>query len=475
MLHFAFDAPTAYLVAGFLYAVMPIVVWLVMGSGRSRAANIWCLGGLLLGLATLLLALRRDWPGWASYALTNGFFFAGTLLHLMALRLELAQPSAWRKGLVGFGLLMLGHEYLRLGVQSPALRFIWVLVGLAVLLGWTAWLAWRLHQKEGSSSARWLAFVHAFTALALLVRAARVVAGVTLPDPVMPGWDSALISLSMFVMSVFGSVAILGLYLERWMRRDMAAAVEREQRQASQVFGQQIALMERQRSMGELAAAMAHELSQPLTAVTLECGLLKLELGEDQPRAQGLVEGVRKQVDRAAKILSGIRSFIEPSAPQFKPVNLLVVIHEVMQLMSMQAKRQDVDMAVRTDSMAPWVVGDFVQLSQVVLNMLRNAVQAQTPGVPLRIVVSVAPVHDRMRLTIEDDGPGFSSDALARVGQAFSTTKPDGMGIGISISRRIVQQHGGTLSVGNRADGRGARVVLDLPAAQDVHWPGMGS
>ncbi|MFM6992427.1 MAG: sensor histidine kinase, partial [Rhodoferax sp.] len=158
-----------------------------------------------------------------------------------------------------------------------------------------------------------------------------------------------------------------------------------------------------------------------------------------------------------------------------KPVNLLVVIHEVMQLMSVRAKRQDVDMAVRTDSMAPWVVGDFVQLSQVVLNMLRNAVQAQTPGVPLRIVVNVAPVHDRMRLTIEDDGPGFSSDALARVGQAFSTTKPDGMGIGISISRRIVQQHGGTLSVGNRADGRGARVVLDLPAAQEVHWPGMGS
>lgn len=475
MFHFAFDAQTAYLVAGFLYAAMPITVWLVMGSGRSRAANIWCLGGLLLGLATLLLALRRDWPGWASYALTNGLFYAGTLLHLAALRLELAQQSAWRTALTGFVFLMLGHEYFRLVLESPALRFVWVLVGLSWLLGWTAKLAWRLHKTEGSSSARWLAFVHGFTAFALLVRAARVVWGVSLPDPVTPSWDSALTSLSMFVMSVFGSVAILGLYLERSVRRDMAAAVEREQRQASQVFAQQLALMERQRSMGELAAAMAHELSQPLTAVMLECGLLKLELGEQHPKAQSLVEGVRKQADRAGKILSGIRNFIEPTAPQFKPVNLLVVIHEVMQLLPTGLKQQGVDMAIRTDSLAAWVVGDFVQLSQVVLNMLRNAVQAQTPGVPMHIVIRAEAAEERVRLTIEDDGPGLTPQALATVGQAFSTSKTDGLGIGISISRRIVQQHGGTLVVGNRSDGHGARVVLDLPAAQEVHWPGMGS
>jgi signal transduction histidine kinase len=463
---FHFDAKTAYLLAGFLYVLMSSMAWLVMGKGRSRAAGVWCLGGVVLGVGTLLLAFRNGWPGWVSYLLTNAFFYAGALLHIMALRMELGQAPAIRWCLLVLGVLLSGQEYFRLVADSAVLRFCWVLVGMSCLLGWTAQQAWRIHQSEGSVSARLLSHVHGLTALALLLRAARVIFGMTPPDPVTPTWDSALTSLSMFVMSVFGSMAILGLYLERSARRDLEAVAEREQRQASQLFGQQIAHLDRQRGMGELAAAMAHELSQPLTAVSLECGLLKMELKQAQPQVQTLVDGIGKQVDRAAQILHGIRNFMEPTAPQFKPVNLLVVIHEVMQLLQPSLKDHSINISVRTDSVAPWVVGDFVQLSQVVLNMLRNATQAKTPAQHLQIVVSIVPDQDRVRLIIEDDGPGFAPEALAHVGQAFSSTKPGGMGIGISISRRIVQQHGGTLAVDNRANERGAQVVVTLPASQ---------
>jgi hypothetical protein len=160
MFHIPFDVPTAYLVAGFLYVAMPITAWLVMGAGRSTAASIWCLGGISLGVGTLFLALRRDWPDWAIYALTNAFFYAGTLFHIAALRLELGEKPAWSINLLVFTVLMSGQEFVRLVLASPMLRFSWILMGISVMLGWTMWLAFRLYKHEDSVSARWLAYGH---------------------------------------------------------------------------------------------------------------------------------------------------------------------------------------------------------------------------------------------------------------------------------------------------------------------------
>ncbi len=469
MFHIPFDVPTAYLVAGFLYVAMPITAWLVMGAGRSTAASIWCLGGISLGVGTLFLALRRDWPDWAIYALTNAFFYAGTLFHIAALRLELGEKPAWSINLLVFTVLMSGQEFVRLVLVSPMLRFSWILMGISVMLGWTMWLAFRLYKHEDSVSARWLAYVHGFTATVLLLRVVRVLAGMTLPDPLTPTWDSALTTLGMCVMSVFGSVAILGLYLERSTKREVASAFEREQSQARKRVEHELAHLDRQRSMGELAAAMAHEISQPLTAVSVECGLLQREVEQADPQVRGLVDRIGRNVDRAAQILHGIRNFIQPIEPELKPLSVLKVINEVLQMLPISAKGSAASIILQADNAVPCVRGDFVQLSQVVLNILRNSEQAQTPDTPLQIVLRLQSIEGFVRLSIEDDGPGFSSEALVSAGQAFSTTKTGGMGIGIAISRRIIKLHGGTLHVGNRTDGVGARVCLDLPVFKETH------
>jgi signal transduction histidine kinase len=349
------------------------------------------------------------------------------------------------------------------------LRFSWILMGISVMLGWTMWLAFRLYKHEGSVSARWLAYVHGFTAMVLLLRVVRVSAGMTLPDPLTPTWDSALTTLGMCVMSVFGSVAILGLYLERSTRREVASAFEREQNLARKRVEHELAYLDRQRSLGELAAAMAHEISQPLTAVSVECGLLQREVAQTDPQVRGLVDRIGRNVDHAAQILHGIRNFIQPMEPELKPLSLLAVIDEVLQMLPISAKGSAASIILQAEEAVPCVRGDFVQLSQVVLNILRNSEQAQAPGTPLQIVLRLQSIEGNVRLSIEDDGPGFSSEALVSAGQAFSTTKTGGMGIGIAISRRIIKLHGGTLHVGNRKDGVGALVCLDLPALEETY------
>jgi C4-dicarboxylate-specific signal transduction histidine kinase len=307
--------------------------------------------------------------------------------------------------------------------------------------------------------------VYVFGAAATLLRAVRVFFELTTTDPLAPNWDSVLTTISLFVMSVFGSVAILGLYLERSTRRYVANEVALQSQQTHQLLAQQIADVDRQRSMGELAGAMAHELAQPLTAVSTECGLLQHELAQADPSTRVQLQSIARHVDRSVKILQGIRNFIRPAEPEFKSVNLLVVVQDVLQLWAAGGHQKDVNIRVRTDVMAPWVNGDVVQLSQVLLNVLRNAAQARMPGRPVQIDIHVQQVEACWHVVVEDDGPGFPAQVLARTDVAFASTKKDGMGIGLSISRRIALQHGGALLLGNREDASGARVVLALPAS----------
>lgn len=466
MIRSAFDPATAYLVAGFLYVVMPLSAWFVMGRGRTRAAGVWCLGSTLLGVATLLLALRGNWPGWLGFGVLNAVFYAGNLLHVMALRQELGQTAGWRMALL-MGIAMLSiHEFLRLQVDNPSWRFSWVLLSLGFLLGWTAWLAWQVHMKEGSQSVRWLAWVYAFGASVFLIRVVRVMLGLTAPQPVSMNWDSVLTTISLFAMAVFGSVAILGLYLERSMRKHVADEVAMRSQQTSLLLGQQIADLERQRSMGELAGAMAHELAQPLTLVTVELDLLRREWSVTDEWVQSQLVKISAHVERTAKVLKGIRNFIRPTQTDFKPVNLLVVVQDVLQLLPVNERNTLVDVQVSTDVLTPVVKGDAVQLSQVLLNVLRNAVQAQVPGQVAHVRVHVQANGVFLQMVVEDDGPGFPTQVLNNANVAFSSTKPDGMGIGLSISQRIAKQHGGALILSNRLDTQGARVVLELPLAQ---------
>ena len=459
-----FDPATAYLASGLLYVIMPLAAWVVMGKSRTMAAGVWCAGSLSLGLGALLLSFRTpDMPGWMAFGVMNAFFYGGNLLHVVGLRMELDQRPAWRLALLT-GVVMLGvQEFFRLGLGSAVLRLGWVLLAMGTLFAWTAWLAWQVHKKEGSISARWLMRVYVFGAAATLLRAVRVLLEMTSTDPLQVNWDSVLTTTSLFVMSVFGSVAILGLYLERSTRRYVANEVAMQSQQASQLLAQQIADIDRQRSMGELAGAMAHELAQPLTVVSTQCGLLQHELARAHPSVLRTVKNMALETDRTIKILQGIRNFIRPAEPDFKAVDLREVVQDVLTLWAPSGQQKGVNVRVHTEVIAPWVEGDAVLLSQVLLNLLRNAAQAHVPGRAANIGIHVKQVGERFHVAVEDDGPGFAAHVLAHSEVSFVSTKKDGMGIGLSISRRIAAQHGGALWLCNREDAAGARAVLVLP------------
>jgi PAS domain S-box-containing protein len=220
---------------------------------------------------------------------------------------------------------------------------------------------------------------------------------------------------------------------------------------------------------GEMAGALAHELSQPLTAIAAFArGCLRV-LSGPTPEPQTLFEGVSEvaeQAERAGDILGRLREFVRGGEPRRAPVEVGPLIHAAIGLARAEATQNEVEIEARLDSGLPPVLADHVQIEQVLLNLLRNAIDAiATAGSQQRRIVVEAKYNGQrtVEISVTDSGPGISADVADRLFEPFVTTKPEGMGMGLSISRSIVEYHGGKLRMFRGVDS-GASFVFDLPA-----------
>jgi C4-dicarboxylate-specific signal transduction histidine kinase len=161
--------------------------------------------------------------------------------------------------------------------------------------------------------------------------------------------------------------------------------------------------------------------------------------------------------------LGRIRNFIQAKNTHFERVDLTQAITDVSALIHDLSYNESVDLQVSFPPQGLAVWADPVQLSQIFMNVLRNAIQA-THGQPSRqLRIQVWREGEMAHITLTDNGPGLPADALKQVGTAFFTTKSDGLGVGLSISKSIAQQHGGSLTIATAPSG-GAVVELQLPA-----------
>jgi len=220
--------------------------------------------------------------------------------------------------------------------------------------------------------------------------------------------------------------------------------------------------------VGELAAAVAHELNQPLTAVLSNAQAARRILTGASPciaDVREILDDIIEQDKRAGEVIQRIRRILRKDRFEWASVDLNALVRDVIQLLGNQAALGGVKLASSLDPRLPCVRGDRVQLQQVVLNLLLNAIQAASS--PHAGAAAVSMATDRsgttVRLIVADSGPGIPPESMTRIFDSFFTTKPDGLGVGLSISRSIIELHGGELSAGNLASG-GAEFVVMLPA-----------
>jgi signal transduction histidine kinase len=220
-------------------------------------------------------------------------------------------------------------------------------------------------------------------------------------------------------------------------------------------------------TLGELAASIAHEVNQPLAAITTNASASVRWLDRPEPNLEEvktLAARIAADARRAADIIARIRDMATRRTTETAPLSVASVIEEAAAFLRHDMQAQRVSLVLDLAPDLPVVIGDRTQIQQVVVNLAMNAAQAMAQATTgqRRIIIGAHHLDGNVVVTIDDDGPGIPQEHLDRLFQSFFTTKENGMGIGLPICRTIVEAHGGQIRIENRASG-GARVTVSLP------------
>ncbi len=236
-------------------------------------------------------------------------------------------------------------------------------------------------------------------------------------------------------------------------------------------------------TMGEMASSVAHELNQPLTAITNYCNGMVSRVKAETIDTAALIAALQKtarQAERAGQIIHRIRAFVKKSEPQRQPAQARAIVDDAVELASIELRRRNVSIQHYVAQRLPVLHCDPILIEQVLLNLLKNAAEAiDSAGLPAarrHIELRVVPRHSAeeggvIEFSVADKGPGLADEVMGRLYEAFFSTKPDGMGIGLSLCRSIVESHRGRIRAQNLYNGSavsGCRFAFTLPVETPV-------
>jgi two-component system sensor kinase FixL len=255
--------------------------------------------------------------------------------------------------------------------------------------------------------------------------------------------------------------------------RDLTERQETQQR--LQDLQAELVHVSRFTAMGEMASALAHELNQPLTAVANYLkGCRRLLDGKQDKEvalARDAMERAADQALRAGQIIRRLREFVARGESERRIENLAKLIEEASALALVGAKERGVLVSFQFDPDADFVLADKIQVQQVLLNLMRNAMEAMEERARRDLLVSTRRIEGEMvEISVADRGPGIAEEIASHLFQPFVTTKREGMGVGLSISRTIVEAHGGRLWVEpNPGGGSVFRLTLKALGKEDLN------
>jgi C4-dicarboxylate-specific signal transduction histidine kinase len=230
--------------------------------------------------------------------------------------------------------------------------------------------------------------------------------------------------------------------------------------------------------MGELAASIAHEMNQPLGAIVNNgnvCLRLLSQASSRNDQALEALSDIVNDANRASAIIGRIRAMTQRTLPEETSLQLRDVIADVLALAHRELAEHRIEVRTGLPEDLPRVSGDRVQLQQVLLNLVMNGIEAMRGVEDERRILTIAGQRDEsagqpsVRITMQDLGSGIEPETLERLFEAFYSTKPHGMGMGLRISRSIVEAHGGRLWAARNA-GPGATFFFALPANESIEF-----
>lgn len=460
------DNRTALLFTALLDLILSVYAWTSMAGQRTRASAWWCASGPIGSVGYTLLALRSVVPDMLGFNLGNLLRLAAYLVRIQSIRLQMepAPRSAWMLVV----LLIYATCYAQL--LDPHSLYLSAAFNRGVLAASTlaiAIMSWRFARSEPSHNTRTIAGVFCLLALVQLLQFIETVTGQAPFDVFVAGdWMAELVTFVDQTAAAVSYLSYVGLVMDRSQKIQVKITTDLARADEDQQVQLQLTELTRQGSLNVMSATLGHELNQPLTAILTNAQVAEISLRTGRGKPALLNEFFQKMVfntNRAGQIIDRMHSLNRPGNLEKNVIALEHLVLDTLQLMAQELQQHQVQVIFNQPTSSIRVLVDPIQLSQVLVNVVRNAVAAMDKQAVRKIYIDCPLRGERVVLTLADTGPGLSPEQLAQAGLPFYTTKANGMGIGLSISRAILERHEGTLTLHNVPTG-GTMVELDLPA-----------
>lgn len=463
------DLATIFRVSALFYLWMSLTTWLVLRRQDSWPLRLWCLGGWLTAGSAWLISLRGVVSDVWTYPVAQPMLLAAYLIYAQALRMGMGRPwpwkAVWAALLLYAGIMACGHEYRLHWGMSVFVRCINSLALLALTRA-----ALDLAQHERSRNAAFIAAGFGLFTVSMLANVISTWLGQSALHALQTSAINhvmGVVSLLTLIMSYMG---YLGLALERAQRENLGLRQTQWQENQWREQAQALTQLDRQRTLTMLANSLGHGIVQPLAATRLNVELAAHMAQSDTAHAQAerVTQVLRKSVEgleSSAAMIERIRAFLRPAPNRPTLLSLQTVLQDAHDLLRQELIYRGIDLTVRMPEQPVRMHGELLPLTQALVQVLRNAMDAVS-GQRLRTIALVLSVTEGQAcIEVTDSGPGFPARVLEQANAGAQPVVNWQGGLGLYMTKGILTQSGGRLSLDNLPSG-GARVRLSLPLIQ---------
>lgn len=458
------DIRTVFLLLGVLYIVLPITVFLLLKDNRHSAVKLWCAGGLLVGFGMVFLGLRplleERTSGFFIYTLGNALTVAGYTMRVQSLRIDIQKPIPNYLWIGSIFLFILLFEVARSDIGSTALRMVIAYFWIGINMFFLAGAARQYEQKFMASPMRFIWISYYLLSTTLLVRSLLLWMGLEDPTPFKNSIPNTLVMLLGLLTVIYSNLAYVGVMLVR-AEKESAASAQRNAKLLTALNKQTKVIKDLMRVqafsvVGTYGSTVVHEVLQPLTAMRFALENLKmhlLRLSQDKV-TQDRIDAVDSSAARAISVIENLRNFIVEREVQVGPVSLNSIIREVLEITASRAAGMGVQITLNiTDKIT--VLADAHQLQRVLFNIVNNALDAierNPSNLTLKqILIDTKYVQQKQFVLIKviDTGVGLQAKDQAEIFEWLSSSSSKGMGVGLALSRMLVESWHGHISAYN--------------------------
>jgi len=469
------DTQTTIFMICFVYLMLHGAIWFALQEYRSFQVRLWCAAGMFSGMAVVLLAMRGQVSDFLFFYAAQLLMLVGNWGRMVALRMYLLPEPQYRAYKV-YNLFNVGYfilfVYLIHFEQAEWEALIIFNAFYAVLCFDYFRIGLKLHRLRESLGAKLLMWGGLILSSTLGIRALGVALAGTIDDIYEPSWHQAIMVIGQFMSITLCNIAFLRIFLEIAEKNKLAVALEltltneradvmhrtslnlKQLLEEREEIIRQLTVFNKTAGMGALVASLAHELTQPLTVIQINTDMIGLVLSEHDTKLNQdtnidkAMTGLRKANQRAVTIISTLRNMFGNGRKSISMFDFNDLLKDVLLLCQPTLQTQSIDLKLDLYPQPLRITGDKSQMQQVILNLITNASEAFPASFqgPKSISVRTHMEISHIVLTVADNGIGIEPEIEAMVFELLRTNKDTGMGIGLWLSKAIVESHQGKIN-----------------------------